>query len=118
MQRSLSRDRRTSISSGDHFDLEASLDSLRRSNERSHHRRRGNSLLGSETLGTIFQKVLPGGSVDSNDMTGSIWTSKDNYSTDVQLLFKRRITTLYIQYTSLKSYVELNHSGFRKILKK
>ncbi len=41
-----------------------------------------------------------------------------NYAWDVQLLFKRRITNLYLTATSLKSYVELNYSGFRKILKK
>ncbi|KAF8416475.1 SPX domain-containing protein [Boletus edulis BED1] len=30
----------------------------------------------------------------------------------------RRITNLYVSFSSLKSYVEVNHSGFRKILKK
>ncbi|EPQ53940.1 SPX-domain-containing protein [Gloeophyllum trabeum ATCC 11539] len=48
----------------------------------------------------------------------SVWTSRSNYAMDVRLLFKRRITTLYVSVTSLKSYVEVNYSGFRKILKK
>ena len=37
---------------------------------------------------------------------------------DIQLLFKRRIANIYLSLTSLRSYVELNYSGFRKILKK
>ncbi|KAF8339631.1 SPX domain-containing protein [Cantharellus anzutake] len=48
----------------------------------------------------------------------TIWTAKTTAAWDVRMLFKRRITTLYISATSLKSYVELNYSGFRKILKK
>ncbi|KAI9456787.1 SPX-domain-containing protein [Russula earlei] len=48
----------------------------------------------------------------------TIWTSKKNFATDTQLLFKRRITNLYVQVSALRSYVELNHSGFRKVLKK
>ncbi|KAI0259100.1 SPX domain-containing protein [Gloeopeniophorella convolvens] len=48
----------------------------------------------------------------------TIWTSKSNFATDTQLLFKRRITNLYVQVSALRSYVELNYSGFRKVLKK
>ncbi|KAJ7257685.1 SPX domain-containing protein [Mycena rebaudengoi] len=48
----------------------------------------------------------------------NVWTSKSNYAYDTRILFKRRITTLYISVTSLRSYVEVNYSGFRKILKK
>lgn len=48
----------------------------------------------------------------------TIWTSRSAYATDTQFLFKRRITNLYVQTSSLKQYVELNYSGFRKILKK
>ncbi|KAI0064930.1 SPX-domain-containing protein [Artomyces pyxidatus] len=48
----------------------------------------------------------------------TIWTSRSNYAMDTQLLFKRRITNLYVQVSALRSYVELNYSGFRKILKK
>jgi hypothetical protein len=48
----------------------------------------------------------------------TIWTSKKIFATDTQLLFKRRITNLYVQVSALRSYVELNYSGFRKVLKK
>ena len=34
------------------------------------------------------------------------------------MIYKRRITTLYLTATSLRSYLELNWTGFRKILKK
>ena len=48
----------------------------------------------------------------------TIWTARNDYAYDTRLLFKRRITNLYIQFTNLKSYVEINYSGFRKIIKK
>lgn len=48
----------------------------------------------------------------------TIWTARSDYAYDTRLLFKRRITNLYIHFTNLKSYVELNYSGFRKIIKK
>ncbi len=54
----------------------------------------------------------------SSPTSDTIWTAKTNYAYDTRLLFKRRITTLYIAFTSLRSYVEINYSGFRKILKK
>ena len=48
----------------------------------------------------------------------SIWTSQSNYAYDTRLLLKRRITKLYISLTELRSYTELNYTGFRKIIKK
>ncbi|CAA7265750.1 unnamed protein product [Cyclocybe aegerita] len=48
----------------------------------------------------------------------TIWTSQSDYAYDTRLLYKRRITNLYISFTNLKSYVEINYSGFRKIIKK
>lgn len=48
----------------------------------------------------------------------TIWTAKDDYAVDTRILFKRKVTALYISVTSLKSYVEINYSGLRKILKK
>ena len=66
--------------------------------------------IASLTSPTAPSKSLPGGD--------TIWTAKSNYAMDTQLLFKRRITNLYVQVSALKSYVELNYSGFRKILKK
>ncbi|KAG1842498.1 SPX domain-containing protein [Suillus subalutaceus] len=48
----------------------------------------------------------------------TIWTSKSSYALDTRLLYKRKITNLYVSLCSLRSYVEVNYSGFRKILKK
>lgn len=48
----------------------------------------------------------------------TIWTSRSDYAYDIHLLYKRRITNLYISFTNLRSYVEVNYSGFRKIIKK
>lgn len=48
----------------------------------------------------------------------TVWASKSTTAYDVRMLFKRRISNIYSVATNLKSYVELNHSGFRKILKK
>ncbi|KAN0113785.1 sodium/sulfate symporter [Russula decolorans] len=62
------------------------------------------------SLGSPLTPVSGGGE--------TIWTSKKNFATDTQLLFKRRITNLYVQVSALRSYVELNYSGFRKVLKK
>ncbi|TEB31586.1 SPX-domain-containing protein [Coprinellus micaceus] len=53
-----------------------------------------------------------------NNPEPTIWTARSDYAYDTRLLFKRRITNLYIHFTNLKSYVELNYSGFRKIIKK
>ncbi|KAJ7503249.1 SPX domain-containing protein [Mycena galericulata] len=72
------------------------------------------------TIGKLANKLTP--EFMRNSMASStqenVWTSKSDYAYDTRLLFKRRITTLYISVTSLKSYIEVNHSGFRKILKK
>ena len=48
----------------------------------------------------------------------TIWTARSDYAYDIRLLFKRRIRILYIAFTNLRSYVEVNYSGFRKIIKK
>ncbi|KAJ7028274.1 SPX domain-containing protein [Mycena alexandri] len=73
------------------------------------------------TLGRVVNKLTPDfmrSSITSLAPNENVWTSKSDYAYDTRLLFKRRITTLYISVTSLKSYVEINYSGFRKILKK
>ena len=57
-------------------------------------------------------------STASSNVPETVWTARNNYAQDTQLLFKRKITNLYVVATSLKSYIELNYSGFRKILKK
>ncbi|KAJ7191148.1 SPX domain-containing protein [Mycena pura] len=74
------------------------------------------------TLGRLASRLAPdfmrNSVVSTSSALGNVWTSRSDYATDTRLLFKRRITTLYISVTSLKSYVEINYSGFRKILKK
>ncbi|KAJ3886508.1 SPX domain-containing protein [Lentinula edodes] len=57
-------------------------------------------------------------SVTSSGPSETIWTARTNYAYDTRLLFKRRITNLYVSFSSLRSYVEVNYSGFRKVLKK
>ncbi|EGO24899.1 hypothetical protein SERLADRAFT_356336 [Serpula lacrymans var. lacrymans S7.9] len=56
--------------------------------------------------------------VTSSIVGDTIWTAKSSYAWDTRLLFKRRITTLFVSLSSLKSYVDINYAGFRKILKK
>lgn len=54
----------------------------------------------------------------SSSIHDTVWTAQTDYAYDTRLLFKRKITNLYVSLSSLKSYVEVNQSGFRKILKK
>ncbi|EUC64788.1 transporter, divalent anion:Na+ symporter (DASS) family protein, partial [Rhizoctonia solani AG-3 Rhs1AP] len=60
----------------------------------------------------------PGANSNAPVYGDAIWQSRSPAAMDLQMLFKRRITTLFISLISLKSYVELNYTGFRKILKK
>lgn len=102
-----SHSRMRSGSTGGGLGLEQSVDSLsvaRRNRSRSNASR-------SRSLREMFS-----GSISGLPLT--IWTSKSDYAADTQLVFKRRVTTLYINFCALKAYVELNHSGFSKILKK
>ena len=54
----------------------------------------------------------------THDLDHTVWTARSDYAYDMRLLFKRRIRILYIAFTNLRSYVEVNYSGFRKIVKK
>ncbi|TDL25556.1 SPX-domain-containing protein [Rickenella mellea] len=113
--------RRHSISSSEgNLDLEASLASLRHNPDDpvSPSRTHNSSKSTKTKLANLFNLVIPGGTVNSAKAPETIWTARTNYAIDTRILFKRRITNLYISLTSLKSYVELNYSGFRKILKK
>lgn len=118
-----SSNRRYSLSSNeDHGDLEASIVSLR--SAAAHGDLAGSQTLNGQGRGvsrspiraarTIASKIF---SKDSN-VPDTVWTAKNNYAMDIQLLFKRRITNIYLSLTSLRAYVELNLTGFRKILKK
>ncbi|KAG8689433.1 low-affinity phosphate transporter, partial [Ceratobasidium sp. 395] len=112
----------------ENMDLEASVASLRTpasdsgAGPRSPSQRRARgaslSMISQKTpLNTIMRLVKP--NAHNSPVVGeSIWQLRTPAATDIQMLFKRRITTLYISLTSLKSYVELNYTGFRKILKK
>jgi hypothetical protein len=101
---------RRSISfSDDNTDLESSFAFPRR----SRHDSSMSPLAAARSLANRFS--FRSSSVTAAD---TIWTAKTNYAWDTRLLFKRRITNLYILLTSLRSYVEINHSGFRKVLKK
>ena len=105
--------------------MEASLLSLGQIPENEAPRRaessRGNSKASRsrKALANIFTKVVPGSITEStSEVPETVWTAKTNYAFDTRALFKRRITNLYISLASLRSYVELNYSRFRKILKK
>ena len=54
----------------------------------------------------------------THDLDHTVWTARSDYAYDMRLLFKRRIRILYIAFTNLRSFVEVNYSGFRKIIKK
>lgn len=117
-----SHNRRYSLSSNeDHGDLEASIASLRSSAAHdpsaslvaTSSQGRGNSRSPMRAPRTIASRIF-----GRDSLPETVWTAKNNYAMDVQLLFKRRITNLYLSATSLRSYIELNLTGFRKILKK
>ncbi|KAK7442505.1 low-affinity phosphate transporter [Stygiomarasmius scandens] len=73
---------------------------------------------GTGSRGPLGKLVNMMNSVSSSMMPDTIWTAKTNYAYDTRLLYKRKITDLFIAFSSLRSYVEVNYSGFRKILKK
>ncbi|KAM5544077.1 hypothetical protein V8D89_002263 [Ganoderma adspersum] len=113
--------RRHSVSSDEHDDIEASTASLDpNAGPSSGGAGRGSSrspLVKARAIArTLKDSILSAGSQPGQPET--VWTAQNNYSWDVQLLFKRKITNTYVLATSLKSYLELNYSGFRKILKK
>ncbi|OCH89601.1 Sodium/sulfate symporter [Obba rivulosa] len=119
--------RRYSISSNEeHADLEASIASLRTPPHQDPADAGSESGRG-EILSSPLTKakqlasklhIMTNSVTSSTGVPETVWTARNNYAWDVQLLFKRRITNLYVAVTALKSYVELNYSGFRKILKK
>ncbi|KAI0706485.1 Sodium/sulfate symporter [Earliella scabrosa] len=106
--------RRYSVSSDEQEDVEASMASL----DPNVGMGRGSSKSPLVRARALASKLRD--SIISTSSTGpeTVWTAQNNYAWDTQLLFKRKITNLYVLATSLRSYVELNYSGFRKILKK
>jgi len=90
-----------------------------RLDETSASRPRSSSLAG--TLGKLTTKLtnLKGSIATSPSVPDpTIWTSQSDYAYDIRLLYKRRITNIYIAFTNLRSYIEINYAGFRKIIKK
>ncbi|KAG6820158.1 hypothetical protein H0H93_004595 [Arthromyces matolae] len=73
------------------------------------------SRLATKIGDTLRESFISTGSVPAD---ATIWNSKSDYAYDIRLTFKRRITRAYVAVANLKSYVEVNYSGFRKILKK
>lgn len=88
---------------------------------RRRQRRSSDTKKPKSALVTLFDRVrresFSAGGSPAN-ANGDIWNSDSPHARDTRLLFKRRITTLYNTAVGLRSYVELNYSGFRKILKK
>ncbi|KAI0750174.1 Sodium/sulfate symporter, partial [Daedaleopsis nitida] len=111
------RDRGYSVSSDEHEGLEASAMSLDPNVDQSGVGR-GPSKSPLVRARALASKLKD--SIISTSSTGpeTVWTARNNFARDMQLLFKRKITNLHVLSTSLRSYVELNYSGFRKILKK
>ena len=76
----------------------------------------------ASTFQSLRDSFAPGSSSSTTALLDtdldSIWTSQSNYAYDARLLLKRRLTRLYISLTNLRSYAELNYTGFRKIIKK
>ncbi|KAI0763315.1 Sodium/sulfate symporter [Trametes elegans] len=111
--------RRYSVSSDEPDGVEASTASLEPNADQA-GASRGPSrspLVTAKSLATrLKDSLISTGSTSSQPET--VWNARNNYAQDTQLLFKRKITRTYVFATSLKSYVELNYAGFRKILKK
>ena len=102
MSRSLER-RRTSMSSMD--DIHPEPDSPKST--------KGTLGMFSNTFNNLRESFS-----SAHDQDHTVWTSRSDYAYDIRLLFKRRIRILHIAFTNLRSYVEVNYSGFRKIIKK
>ncbi|EIN03935.1 Sodium/sulfate symporter [Punctularia strigosozonata HHB-11173 SS5] len=127
------RRRRLSLSQSGHLDDSlASLPPMSAAQERASHRAASASFSPTRSpaprrkrpdrswASRLKDSIVSIGSAEHGpDSVGdTTWTSSSNYAWDTRLLFRRRITNLYVSVSSLKSYVEINYSGFRKILKK
>ncbi|KAK4050233.1 low-affinity phosphate transporter [Microbotryomycetes sp. JL201] len=56
--------------------------------------------------------------IDDDDVEDGGWTGASDWAIDTRIMLKRRISALFTSLTELKQYVELNYTGFNKILKK
>lgn len=48
----------------------------------------------------------------------SVWTAENDYAIDLRITYKRRITDLFVTFSELKQFAQLNETGIKKILKK
>lgn len=48
----------------------------------------------------------------------SLWTSADDYAIDLRLMFKHRLSTLFVTLSELQQFVQLNAIALQRILKK
>ncbi|KAJ4306842.1 low-affinity phosphate transporter [Collariella sp. IMI 366227] len=75
------------------------------------------------------RKTMPASMIASTDMTASTSLRRfsmnfdDDYAEQAVLfssgiMLKKRMINIYVQLCELKSYIQLNHTGFRKVLKK
>lgn len=92
----------------------------------SNRKRRHSLQSGGQSLMSSRRKSAPGAAVTdmtaSTELTRRMSTSYDDYEQAVLhssgIMLKKRIISLYVQLCELKSYVQLNKTGFRKVLKK
>lgn len=105
--------RRLSLSSSDHSHSDLPSPSI-------HPNPRANGTRFLSATRALFSNSLRGNPLHSPSISGppTIWNSRTNYAYDTRLLFKRRITRLFVLFTQLTSYTSVNYSGLRKILKK
>ncbi|KAJ9475297.1 Low-affinity phosphate transporter PHO91 [Pseudozyma hubeiensis] len=85
----------------------------------------GLMLAGDDAANGAQDRLAPGSSDagDSSYAGGdvkpmSIWTADNDYAIDMRITFKKRITDLFVTFSELKQFVQLNETGMRKILKK
>lgn len=120
------RQRHASAHSDDMQDSLASLPPL--ATAQLHRSQRGGNSQSRSPTATRARRSLSGRLRDSilssnlfssaEGLHSSTWTSESNYAQDTRLLFKRKITNAYVGVSGLHSYVELNQTGFKKVLKK
>lgn len=88
----------------------------RRSSNDEPPRRKSISVIRRPSLGLL--KRFRSNSFNENDFDESIWNSKSNFAIDQRIMIKKRLTELFVQFSELKQYIDINQTGFKKILKK
>ncbi|CAO1636672.1 unnamed protein product [Parajaminaea phylloscopi] len=87
-------------------------------------KRRSLGLMGGDVLDASRSdggdsSAFASGAMRSGDgLSMSIWTAENDYAVDLRITYKRRITDLFVAFSELKQFVQLNETGIKKILKK